>query len=432
MLRIYRNYNFEKLYKYSFLLLAFVLPLSKAMISIFSAFILFLWLIEGKYKKKLQLISENNILLVLLGFIFMSYLSFLWSENVTIKNIVSSDYKFLFLIPIFYTVMKREWLDLIITAFLSGMFVSEIISYGMFFGFWQTSHGTAADPTPFMNHIQYSVFLAFAAILLISRLISKKNTLFDKLLILPFSLTVTINLFITGGKTGQVSFLIAICILFLIHYRITFKSVFLSLISITIIVTIAYTNSTIFHHRIKAAIFSSIKIYENNDFSSTIGLRASYYLLVNDILKDDVLKLVFGVGKNDAQKEIIKIIEENKNSEYKNYKLRINFLEKNLTHNQYLEILLEIGLVGLSLFIFMFYLIIKKLTLKSELSEVFLLFLVIYLISMIFDMIMKTEFTRSLFILFMSIGLVGMTQKNYNLKNYLITIHSTLKKSDNS
>jgi len=409
------KYNFEKLYKYSFLLLAFVLPLSKAIISLLSVFVFLLWILEGNYKEKFLLIKRNQILIVLISFITLSYLSFLWSDDVTLKSIVDSDYKYLLFIPLFYTVLKKEWLEQIITAFLAGMFISEIISYGMYFGFWQTSHGTAFDPTPFMNHIQYSVFLAFSAILLFSRILSKKTTLIEKIVTVPFFLTVIGNLFITGGKTGQVSFLIAIIVLFAIHYRINIRTIMISFFSIILIVLLAYTNSNTFNSRINTAVSSFKNLYEQKDFSSTIGLRASYYLLVNDILSEDISKLVFGVGKNDAQKEINMMIENKKNSEYKNYNLRIEFLEKNLTHNQYLEILLEIGLIGLFLFLYFFYLIFKNLTLNSEVSEIFLLFLTVYLISMIFDMIMKTQFTRTLFILFVSIGIVDIQyNKQYN------------------
>jgi O-antigen ligase len=394
----------EILYYYSFLILAFFLPLSKAIISLISVFVLLLWLYERHFKSKLKAIKSSNILLVLLIFLLFSYLSFIWSDNVDLKLITHTDYKYLFLIPIFYTAIKKKWIENIITFFLFGMFVSEMVSYGIYFNFWTTHYGTSVDPTPFMNHIQYSVFLSFSAILLLSRLVSKRYTRKEKIFISPFFLTVIINLFLTGGRTGQVAFFLTLFVMFIIHYRLTLKTFILTFVTMGFIFILAYQGSTTFKNRFNKMLDSTKASFVENNYTTSVGIRLSYYILVYDIMIDNPSKLIGGVGKGDASQAISTILKQNE--KYKQYRMAKSFITTHRLHNQYLQILLETGLIGLISFTYIFYLLLISLKSNDELSEVVVLFISIYGVSMIFDTVLYTQFTRSLFILFMSMFIV--------------------------
>ena len=74
--------------------------------------------------------------------------------------------------------IKKEFIPKILGAYLLGMFISEILSYGIFFELWTTRHGDPSDPTPFMNHLDYSTFLTFTSLLLFNRFFNYMNTLF--------------------------------------------------------------------------------------------------------------------------------------------------------------------------------------------------------------------------------------------------------------
>ena len=76
------------------------------------------------------------------------------------------------------------WNDGSFTAFLLAIFISEILSYGMF---WEVFHlpwhnySHEPFPTPFISHISYSTLVAFAVILLINRTIYDNENNINKI-----------------------------------------------------------------------------------------------------------------------------------------------------------------------------------------------------------------------------------------------------------
>jgi len=341
-------------------------------------------------------------------------LSLLWSSNVTIETFKDNDYIFLLLIPILYTSIKKEWTQNIITAFLIGIFISEVCSYGIYFQWWIMKHGTPSDPTPFMNHIEYSVFLAFTSVLLLSRLFSKHFTKKEKLFIVPFFLTVTGNLFLTGGRTGQIALLLGIIVLFILYYKISFKSILFSIVTIILIYFSAYIISDTFKNRVLRSINEINTIIKNHDLTTSIGIRATYYIIVKDIINENPVYMLFGVGSNDSFKEIHKVLNINMKYGiyYKNFKVKEEFLRKSGTHTQFLQIFLELGIIGLFLFIYLLYLIVNSKYYSYEIKTIAILFSLIFSVSLLSDILLELQFTRTLFILFITLFIINIKKED--------------------
>jgi len=101
-----------------------------------------------------------------------------------------------------------------------GMFISEIITYGIYFDFWTTKYDEASIiskglPTAFMSHLSYSMFLSFTALIILNKISSNKKR-FNLLIIVYFAFIFG-NLIISGGRTGLFTFVVTI-ILFSIFY----------------------------------------------------------------------------------------------------------------------------------------------------------------------------------------------------------------------
>ncbi len=413
MISLTKKINISQIYLYLYLLFALTLPLSRAGISIFIAIITIIWIIEGKFQEKFQKILNNYILILLLSLIALVYISLAWSSNIDLKTITKIDYKYLLFIPISYTIIKKEWTQKIITSFLAGIFISEVASYGIYFGLWTLKHGTQTNPAPFMNHIEYSVFLSFSAILLLSRLFSSYFTNKEKLFIFPFFITVVGNLFLTGGRTGQIAFIAAIIIMFILHYRISVKSILLSVVTISIIYLSAYNVSDTFHKRSNKLV-SELKLISTNDLTSSVGIRLTYFILAYDTFKDDPKKILFGVGYNDYFEQINYTLDNNLNTTYKKYSIDTTFVTNSRTHNQYLQILFETGVIGLLLFILLLYSIIKAKYDIIEMKHLSILFVTIFSISCLSDIMIEVQFTRTLFILFVSLFIINIKQTESN------------------
>ena len=140
---------------------------------------------------------------------------------------------------IFIVYIDKKWYSYILNGFLIAMFISEVVSYSIFFNlidieYWKHigvlySKTNACDPSPFTNHIKYSVFLVIAMIISVYNLLYEKtqNRLFKYISIL-FLFTAFMNIFINGGRTGQL-ILIVSTILILFEISKTKKQFFICL-----------------------------------------------------------------------------------------------------------------------------------------------------------------------------------------------------------
>ncbi len=386
--------NFEKTFFYIVLAFAFVLPISRALVTLFIILLPFVWIIEGDFRNKFQKIQKKKIFLPLFGFFLLSIFSLLWSSDYDVAKNELRILSYFFALFIIATSLKQRYINTIITAFLSGMFISEIIAYGVFFELWTFKNATPQDPSPFMSHIEYSIFLAFTSILLLNRLFSKEYFFKEKILLLFFFLTVTGNLFITQGRTGQVAYVVAIITMTVLHFKITFKSLILALLLLSSIFGTAYSFSSNFHNRVTHTQDEITSILKG-ELNSSWGIRVGFWITTFHILEKDPL---LGVGIGDyklAQKQEI----DTGNYKYLSEHTK-EFISHNHPHNQYLLVLLETGIIGLILFLSFFYKYFKLNIQNRELKQLSIIFGVIYSVGFLSEPLLIKQFTLSLFILF--------------------------------
>ena len=107
-----------------------------------------------------------------------------------------------------------------------------------------------------MNHISYNPILAFAIYFVLHEIFfNKKITNLVFSLYSFFAISMTINMFITGGRAGQVMFF-AMMVIIIFQFFNTQKIKALFLISILIpgIFFTAYTTSDLFQTRVNMAV----------------------------------------------------------------------------------------------------------------------------------------------------------------------------------
>lgn len=401
------NSSLENIYYYSALVFAFSLPLSRAAISFFIIWFVLLFILQRDYKQAWNQMKNIPALKAIGLFIAFLFLSIIWSEDTAVGLKQMRLYSYWIIIPILAIKLKKEWLSHIITAFLLGMLLSELIAYGIFFELWTLNGRTPEYPSPFMFHIHYSLFLAITAIILINRLFSKSYSLTAKLPMLLFFLTSAGNLFISTGRTGQFAFFIAMGIAIIIHYRLTIKSLFTFLLLSFILFFGAYKTIPLFEKRANMAI-SDIKKLQNNDYRSSWGLRAAFWVVTYDILKKDPL---IGVGIGDyelAAKTVLKESPHNFNQSVINWCTSTHF------HNQYLMTLVQIGLIGFGLMLWLFISLLKLNIHNKELKELSILVITVFLVSCIAEPMWMLQFPIILFVFIVSISIAGSQKVLHN------------------
>ena len=207
--------NVENINAYLLIAFAFILPLSVAIANIIGAFIIIFWLLRGSFKSDWNELKTNKVILAVLAFYLLHIIGLLWTEDMQWGvHILKKETKFL-LLPIFMLFVKKEHIKYYIYAFLTAITISELLSYSIWFEIIEPfKYAMANNPTPLMSHISYNPFLAFAIYLLLNRLVFDKTIdNKQKLLYSFFIITMSINMFITGGRAGQVMYFAMLIIL---------------------------------------------------------------------------------------------------------------------------------------------------------------------------------------------------------------------------
>ncbi len=400
MKNLLNKINFEKTYYISLLIFAFMLPLSRAANSFFIILLILLLLLQGNYKNHFKILSTSPLAISIFSFILFTFLSLIWTEN--LEFALNQKRLYVPWLAIFTIALnvKKEQIFSIISAFVIGMIVSELLSYGMFFELWQIKGHGKEYPSPFMMHIDYSVFLAFTSIILLNRLLSMRYSLKEKLIILFFFLTITGNLFINDGRTGQLAFMVGIFATIFIHYKINIKSIIASVILISIIFSSAYTFSNKFQTRVHAA-QSDIERIMNGQLNSSWGIRVAMYFVAADIAKENP---ILGVGVGDYKIAAKEALAKN---DHNFHKTVIEFIPKHHFHSQYLNILVQGGIIGLLIFLMIFYQFAKLSILDPELKELSLLIIILMMTAFIAEPLFLKQFTNMLFILFAGLFLAA-------------------------
>ncbi len=324
--------------------LGFTLPISIAVNNMILTLILLLWIIGGEFKRKWERIKQNRAAIAIILFFALHFIALIYSSDpiTGLKDIITREQILLFM-PIILSVLKPRYIKPALSAFLYAMFISEILSYAMYFDLiylpWH-NYTMEPYPTPFVSHLSYSPMVAFAVVLLIHRIIYGDERRFEKWVYLFFMITMSLNIFISGGRAGQIGF-IAI-LLFYIAYqfrREIKKMAILLFIAMTSLIAIFFINKP-FHDRMMLA-YHNVVDFKHNPHTS-VGLRINFALNSIELIKERPL---FGHGTGSFEKEYM----------YINEKLTPKVRTTSQPHNFYILTLVQFGLVGLLALFYIFY-----------------------------------------------------------------------------
>lgn len=349
---------------------AFLLPLSSNIATKVLIPILMCLLFSHEFKERLQYILKNRIFQ---SFLLMLTIYTLWilGSNHIDTALFEINKLFKVFLPLLIMAMatKKEFLLKIINGFLLAMLFSTIISFCMFFQIYIPLLKLSGANVPFMmNYTQYATVISIAMgfsffILFFKNPLSVIQKVFYSLLfILSF-----LNLLILNSLTGYVLLLFSCLIVYFILYPQHIKKIlFFGMGIICIIYSFAYTISPTFKGKITVSI-QTIKELSSYNFSSSIGVRVGFLVYSLDTIKKNP---IFGIGTGDHVHEIRKKIIEQETNPINAKTMLENIPDSNGSnlHNQFLDILLQFGLLGLIAFFNIFYQIYKNKTITPYLQ----------------------------------------------------------------
>jgi O-antigen ligase len=374
--------------------LIFLLPISTFATNITSVLILLLWLFTGNFKEKFSQIRSSKLVMAAIIFFGLHVIGLLWTEDLHWgAKIIKKMLDFALLLPILFVMVKKEYIKHYVSAFLLAITISEFYSYLIWFEVMAPfGHATVNDPTPFVFHVIYNPLLAFAIYLLAYEIrFNQQSSKIRRYFSLFLFFTMSINMFITGGRAGQVGYFVLLVLFIFQCFRLQkMKAFLISLLIIPVIFFSAYNASDLFKNRVEMVVTNLVS-YSEHQNDSSVGQRITYILNSWEIISENP---ILGVGTGDFKTEYTAVND-------RNHSVVTNLHNP---HNMYILVLVQLGLVGLiSLFSLFYYQIKFSLTASSQFSrDIGLALPVFFLVVMWSESYLLLHHTTVLFIFFSS------------------------------
>ena len=345
MIKAYQDFM-QKLINAIIIFACFSIAMPTAWVSVASTFLLFTWLISGKYSEKFKLIYKNPAAIsVLILFSFYCIGSIYSSGNIKESGTFLLKYAKLLIIPIIISVVRTKKIRHNgMNAFLFGALILLSISYFKWLGIIPMNLGLHDLPDnsqgylAFKNRIAHNILMSFLMFVFFCK------AYFDKTqwrwVWLVIALLSLINLmYLVGGRSGQI---IALCfVLFLPLYfygKEAYKYLLIAAISIFML-----------HKQLEPLMpgrlletSQEVSEHKSDEHLTSAGIRLEMYKNTLSLIKQSPF---IGYGTGALRYEYNKLANTQ------------DTLLKDVPnpHNQYLLTFFELGMVGLAALIFMFY-----------------------------------------------------------------------------
>ena len=355
--------NTNKYINYLFILLIFFIPFDKVVMNWIPPIIILLWIIEGEFKQKWLILKKCKIFWVLVLFIFAMLFSTLinppYNQGIYPKFYINGfdvifRHYFLGFVLIFIAItdLNKSTIKNMLYAFIAAMLISEIFSYLMLFKIIKRTHN---DPTPFLSHSFYTAYFAFTIILLIDNFF-KSGRIYLKIFDLLFTITATSNLFVNGGRIGQITFIFLIIFYLFYKFRKNIKIILTGILILPILYVLAYNFSPVFKNRMNITL-NTVELVKNENgyfYHTSFGQRVLMWNICLSDFKYDfsIKKLLLGNGFGKSRKEFDTIRDK-----YFSKDKFIYYL--NHPHNMYVYLLFTGGFGLLGMFLYILFLFFK-------------------------------------------------------------------------
>lgn len=316
--------------------------------------ILLLWLWDGRFDAKWQLIKANPVAVAALLLVGVSLLGLLWTEDWdNTWEVLRDRLKFL-LVPVLLTTLLPRHVPYAFLALVTSMLLLVLLSYGLYLGwlplFDMFKPDGPKDTTPFIHHIVYGPVLALTVYLLLYVAILRPDVAkpwrYAALVLAAF---MGLNLFLTEGRMGQLVFLALLALLVFQYYRGHFaKAALLALLLVGSLAPAAYWLSPVVKQRVDQAVHE-VQHYRT-DPESSVGLRLVMLLNSWELIRQHPL---LGVGTGDYVQEYATVNQ-------RTFPQAQRGIELKHPHNVYVQEWVQTGIPGLAVLLYFLYTMVRS------------------------------------------------------------------------
>jgi len=341
------NQNFRN---FSFLALGLLMPFSAAAISIFMILLIILTLLDNSSYQEIYQHLKTPLFQSFVLFFILHMFGFYWLEVESInwhKNWMTWS------IPILAVAVDKDTARKGVYAFVIGMMLAEMYTYYNIFSVWDAYINGWYDNDYLLpiSHISYNPYLAISVGLLLTTLLAGQYKNIRLIVAIIFLITMVANMFMTGGRAGQVGFIFIWVAISYYYLRDNVSGLYGMVISLVFVLIIAWNTSPVFKSRALNAV-DEIGLYQDyvqksletngNNIETSVGLRLHFTEHSLKLFKENP---VYGYGTGSF---------ENTFKQYAENSSELVFKTSN-PHSNHMLILVQFGIVGFLLYLNIFY-----------------------------------------------------------------------------
>jgi len=169
--------NQKKIYLLSLIFFSISLPLSEKLLYSSLIFLVTFWLIEGKFKRKMQILSERKSILIFLSIFLIHIIALLYTKNL---NWGFYDLVYIKLPLLIFPIvigtsppLKKSDLTLVILTFTITVLLTTLINSFILFGFIKYPISNFRDISIFTHHIKLAIMINISIFSLIYLIFNK-------------------------------------------------------------------------------------------------------------------------------------------------------------------------------------------------------------------------------------------------------------------
>lgn len=327
---------------------AFSVPLFISVRRVSISLLIILFLARGRIVHHTRLLLSDPLVSSFIIYFLVHVLWLVGSDDWMSAKKSLHDSAFLLFVPIFVSFIDKKYVKRISGAFVLGMVVSSIVSYGLLFELvsgmqHNISHGVASDPTPLYHHTHYGYMLAITALILLYKIIDSKDMSLNIIIVGALFVLVALNMLIIEGRSGFIIFVVLTFIMMMLHFKSrSAKPIFVTLVLMVVASTLSYSYIDVFKDRFDLTVKSAESVIVDKNYNTSIGGRVGMFVYSMAVISDDFM---FGNGTGDHVSVVRKEIEMNDRG--------MSGLVKSLPHmhNEYISSLVQFGILGLLAFL---------------------------------------------------------------------------------
>ncbi len=345
MTKAYQDFM-QKLINAIIIFACFSIAMPTAWVSVASAFLLFAWIISGKYSEKFKLIYKNPAAIsVLILFSFYCIGSVYSSGNIKESGTFLLKYAKLLIIPIIISVVRTKKIRHNgMNAFLFGALILLSISYFKWLGIIPMNLGLHDLPDnsqgylAFKNRIAHNILMSFLMFVFFCKAYFDKTQWRWVWLVIAL-LSLIDLMYLVGGRSGQI---IALCFILFLPLYFYGKEAYKYLLIATISIFMLHKQLEPLMPGRLLETSQEVSEHKSDVHLTSAGIRLEMYKNTLSLIKQSPF---IGYGTGALRYEYNKLANTQ------------DTLLKDVPnpHNQYLLTFFELGMAGFAALIFMFY-----------------------------------------------------------------------------